>query len=118
MSCLNCGSPFHEIWICPKPRKESREGERIGAQAVHGSSGGDAVQLGVSAVSNKPSLDTNSGQLGSPAGGKRKPEPLEKTEQGNLVIGKRRGRPQTIDDMKAYKAEKAKEYRARKKEGK
>lgn len=27
------------------------------------------------------------------------------------IIGKRRGRPQTITDMKAYKAQKAKEYR-------
>ena len=37
---------------------KSTDGERIGAQAVHGFSGGDAVQLGVSAVSNKPSVDT------------------------------------------------------------
>lgn len=33
----------------------------------------------------------------------------------DTIIGKRRGRPQTIDDMKAYKAQKAKEYRAKQK---
>lgn len=35
-----------------------------------------------------------------------------------LIIGKRRGRPQTITDMKAYRAEKARERRAKQRGGK
>lgn len=34
-----------------------------------------------------------------------------------LIIGKRRGRPQTITDMKAYKADKERQRRARNKHG-
>lgn len=31
-----------------------------------------------------------------------------------IIVGKRRGRPQTITDMKAYRAQKARERRAKK----
>lgn len=52
--CKRCGFMHYSTDPC----KSSAGGERIGAQAVHGFSGGATVQLGGPAVSNKPPADT------------------------------------------------------------
>jgi len=56
IKCKICGKE-HQGRVCSSFAR-STVGERSGAQAVHGFSGGDAVQLGVSAASDKPTVDT------------------------------------------------------------
>lgn len=98
--CKSCGLMHYQSDPC----KESREGERIGAQAVHGLSGGDAVRLGVSAVSNKPSLDTLPAQAAKPL---ERVIPQEKAESDDTSMPTplaRSNTPKPKRDRTAYSA--------------
>jgi hypothetical protein len=193
MSCINCGSAFHEVWDCPKPKKSTaaRSNARemvvrtcevcaktfeVRAFEVKRGKGRTCSKACAAQLASRPdqSGEANPNWKGGvPATEKnrryiekhpekhtahlamtaairrgelvRKPcevcgdpktdghhddysKPLEvrwlcrvhhiehhtagtQAPPVDTVIGKRAGRPQTITDMKAYKAAKAKQYR-------
>lgn len=103
MSCINCGSPFHEKWDCTKRQVARGNSKPV---IVPGLGGGDSNKsTGELRLPTVSRVHSEQNGLGQAIEG---PAPVD-------IIGKRRGRPQTITDIKAYKAAKAKEYRARKK---
>lgn len=91
VSCAYCSSPNHVWWDCPKKPagwKPPKAAPRlIVVDSVKGHASGDGTD----------------------------DRPVQMIEQAvALVVAKRgRGRPKSIPDMRAYKAEKAKAYRAR-----
>jgi hypothetical protein len=95
MNCEYCGSPAH-VWYDCRKKPDGWKPERMAADAA-GRVGYERQGTGYDPHAAGPELV-----------GRDKAPPAKRG----------RGRPKTIKDMRAYKAQKAREYRAAKREAK
>lgn len=108
VSCAYCSSPNHVWWDCPKKPDGWKLAPAVRSISMPSRHGGKSLVV-AQAVENaldrgKTVLNLATGEVRGP-GSAKDITPIE-PKRG-------RGRPKSITDMRAYKAEKAKAYRAR-----